>query len=163
MKKQVILVCDGCSLDNSSYASGISRAAAAAIIEYNGKHKIVGEYLGNASNQQAEIVAACIGLENLCEPCNVTVLSDSQYLIKTMRGEFKRKANKDFWARLDRAANGHTIEWSWTKGHAGHELQEKCDRAANLIARMGFVDQAALNRILNEPVAKPVYTSEDKS
>ncbi len=147
--KEVMLVCDGCSLGNSSYSTGDSRAAAAAILEYRGKRKIVAEHLGGASNQQAEIVAACIGFESLREPCSVTVVSDSQYLVKTMRGEFKRKANHEFWARLDRAINGHRVEWTWTRGHAGHELQEKCDKAANIVARTGVVDQKVLDEILN--------------
>src|SRR5688572_8257234 len=98
--KEVLLVCDGCSLGNADYQSGTTRASAVAILEYKGKRKIFGEYLGNGSNQQAEIVAACIGLEHLREPCKVTVISDSQYVIKTMKGEFKKKANLDYWERL---------------------------------------------------------------
>jgi ribonuclease HI len=146
--KEVLLVCDGCSLGNADYQAGVSRAAAAAILEFKGKRKIFGEYLGNASNQQAEIVAACIGLENLREPCKVTVISDSQYVIKTMKGEFRKKANLEFWARLDRATDKHKITWTWTRGHAGHDLQERCDQAANIIARSGVVDQEELNNIL---------------
>src|ERR1044071_7501938 len=105
--KEVLLVCDGCSLGNAEYQAGVSRAAAAAILEYKGKRKIFGEYLGNGSNQQAEIVAACIGLESLREPCRVTVVSDSQYVVKTMNGEFRKKANLEFWERLDRAVDRH--------------------------------------------------------
>lgn len=146
--KQVLLVCDGCSLGNSSYSTGNSRAAAVAILEYKGRRRIIGEYLGNASNQQAEIVAACIGFESLNEPCSVTVVSDSQYLVKTMKGEFRRKANHEIWARLDRAIDRHRVEWTWTRGHSGHELQEKCDQAANAVARAGFVDQKVLDEIL---------------
>src|SRR5437868_6438504 len=74
--KEVLLVCDGCSLGNSDYRAGDSRASAAAILEFKGRRKIYAEYLGNASNQQAEIIAACIGLEQLRAPCRVTVISD---------------------------------------------------------------------------------------
>lgn len=148
--KEVTLVCDGCSLGNSNYQAGDSRAAAAAILEYKGARKIFGEFLGNASNQQAEIVAVCIGLENLREPCRVTVISDSQYVIKTMNGEFRKKANFPYWNRLDRAVKDHKVTWTWTRGHAGHEIQEKCDRAANTVAKAGLVDQASLDQILAE-------------
>jgi ribonuclease HI len=147
--KEVMLVCDGCSLGNADYQAGVSRAAAAAILEFKGSRKIFGEYLGNASNQQAEIVAACIGLEHLREPCKVTVISDSQYVIKTMLGQFRKKANLEYWARLDRAVNNHKITWTWTRGHAGHDLQERCDRAANAIARAGALNQEILDDILN--------------
>jgi ribonuclease HI len=148
--KEIILVCDGCSLGNSNYQAGESRAAAAAILEFKGTRKIFGEYLGNASNQQAEIVAACIGLENLKEPCIVTVISDSQYVIKTMLGEFRKKANFDFWTRLVKASQNHKVTWTWTRGHAGHEWQEKCDRAAKAIAVSAKVDQGELDKILVE-------------
>jgi len=144
--KQVCIVCDGCSLGNGLTET---RAAAVAILEYNGRYKIIGEYLGSLTNQQAEIMAACIGLEALREPCRVRLISDSQYLIRTMNGEFKRKANHQFWQRLDRASNGHEITWEWTRGHAGHPLQEKCDRAAKKIAAAGASNQSLLNSILN--------------
>lgn len=148
--KEISLVCDGCSLGNSNYQAGESRAAAVAILTYKEVQKIFGEYLGNASNQQAEIVAVCIGLEQLREPCQVTVVSDSQYVIKTMTGEFRKKANFDFWDRLNKACQKHQITWTWTRGHAGHQLQECCDRAAKLIASTGKVSQADLDKILSE-------------
>ena len=144
--KQVLVVCDGSSLANQTRQR---RAAAVAILEYAGRRKIVGEFLGLATNQQAEIVAACLGLEVLRERCDVTVLSDSEYVIRTMRGEYKRRTNLGFWDRLGRAASRHNVTWNWTRGHAGHELQEKCDRAARLIARLGSVDQTILDQVLS--------------
>jgi ribonuclease HI len=143
--KQVNIVCDGSSLGNGR---GETRAAAAAVLEYNGKRKIIGEYLGNATNQQAEIIAACIALEALGEPCRVKLTSDSQYVVKTMNGEFRRKANHELWQRLDRARQPHKIEWKWTRGHAGHPVQEICDEAARLIAETGQVNEEALKAIL---------------
>ncbi len=99
--KHILVVCDGSSLSNQTKQR---RAAAAAILEYGGKRKLVGQFLGNATNQRAEITAACLGLEALREPCQVTVISDSEYVIRTMRGEYKRRSNLDLWERLDRSA-----------------------------------------------------------
>ena len=118
------------------------------MVEYKSRRKIIGEYLGNATNQQAEIVAACLGLEALKEPCSVGLISDSLYVVKTMSGLFRRKANLEFWRRLDRAAGPHQVTWKWTRGHAGHEIQEKCDQAARLIAANGSVDAQKLEEIL---------------
>jgi ribonuclease HI len=143
--KQVTLVCDGSSLNNGR---GNPRASAVAILEYQGNRKIIGEYLGSATNQQAEIVAAALGLESLKVPCKVLVVSDSQYVVKTMIGEFKRKANHEWWKRLDNAAKAHQVTWTWTRGHAGHPIQEACDEAARKIAASGFVDQAVLDEVL---------------
>jgi ribonuclease HI len=143
--KHVKIVCDGSSLGNGTRGS---RAAAAALLDYRDQRRLIGEYLGHATNQQAEIVAACLGLEALKEPCQVRLISDSQYVVKTMNGLFKRKTNLEFWRRLDRAAERHKVSWAWTRGHAGHELQEKCDQAARLIAESGRVEIAKLADIL---------------
>lgn len=143
--KHITIVCDGSSLGNGR---GETRAAAVAILEYQGKRKIVGEYLGNCTNQQAEVIAAALGLEALKKPCQVKLISDSQYVIKTMKGEFKRKTNHEFWARLDAAKNTHHITWEWTRGHAGHPVQEICDEAAKLIATTAQVEQEELDKLL---------------
>ena len=121
------------------------------MVEYKSRRRIIGEYLGNATNQQAEIVAACLGLEALKEPCRVGLVSDSQYVVKTMSGLFRRKANLELWRRLDLAAGRHQVTWKWTRGHAGHEIQEKCDQAARLIAESGSVDAEKLEEILVGP------------
>ena len=76
------------------------------------------------------------------------LISDSQYVVKTMSGYFKRKANLGFWERLDKAAARHRVRWEWTRGHVGHVLQEKCDKAARLIASEGIVDAQKLEAIL---------------
>ena len=66
--KDVTIVCDGSSLGNGR---GAPRAAAVAVLGFKGIWKAVGEYLGAATNQQAEIAAAAIGLETLKQPCRV--------------------------------------------------------------------------------------------
>ena len=81
--------------------------------------RAVGEYLGKATNQQAEIAAAAVGLESLKQPCQVSVFTDSKYVVETMNGRFRRKANLPWWERLDRAASAHKVHWEWTRGHAG--------------------------------------------
>jgi ribonuclease HI len=150
--KQVTIVCDGSSLGNGR---GNPRAAAVAVLGFKGIWKAVGAYLGNATNQQAEIAAAAIGLENLKEPCRVKVLSDSRYVVETMGGTWKRKTNHEWWERLDKAAGRHQIEWEWVKGHAGHEIQEIADKAAREIAAAGRVDDEMLEElILNIAVAE---------
>ena len=151
--KQVTLVCDGSSLGNGK---GVTRAAAVAVLGFKGYWKAVGEYLGNATNQQAEIAAAAIGLENLTEPCSVTVMSDSRYVVETMGGTWKRKTNHQWWQRLDTAANGHRIKWTWVKGHSGHEIQEVADEAARRIAELGRVDKDLLDEAVAEIGVKEI-------
>ncbi len=140
--KNVTIVCDGSSLGNGR---GATRAAAVAVLGFKGYWKAIGVYLGNATNQQAEIAAACLGLENLKEPCDVNVYSDSRYVVETMTGNFRKKTNHEWWAKLDKAAGPHTIKWQWIKGHAGHEVQEIADKMARKIAETGIVDLAQLD------------------
>jgi ribonuclease HI len=139
--KQVSIFCDGSSLGNGQDGS---RAAAVALLGYKGIWRAVGEYLGKATNQQAEIAAAAVGLESLTQPCQVSVFTDSRYVVETMNGRFRRKTNLPWWQRLDRAAAAHKIHWEWTRGHAGHLVQEAADSAARRIAAAGQVDETIL-------------------
>ena len=144
--KQVTIFCDGSSLGNGQAAT---RAAAVALLGYKGIWRAVGEYLGNATNQQAEIVAAALGLESLREPCQVHLFTDSRYVVETMSGRFRRKANLDWWRRLDQAAARHKVVWEWTRGHVGHLIQEAADRAARRIAAAGHVDENILREAID--------------
>lgn len=145
--KNVTIVCDGSSLGNGR---GQTRAAAVAVLGFKGFWRAVGEYLGSATNQQAEIAAATLGLSNLKEPCRVKLLSDSRYVVETMTGNFRKKTNHEWWARLDRAASKHEIDWEWIRGHAGHEIQEMADKAARKIASKGVVDAEMLDELVAE-------------
>ena len=154
-RKHVTIFCDGSSLGNGQVAA---RAAAVALLGYKGIWRAVGEYLGVATNQQAEISAAAVGLEALREPCRVRVFTDSKYVVETMKGRYRRKANHTFWERLDKASRNHNIEWEWTRGHVGHLLQETADRAARRIAAAGRVDQ-----IILEDAVERIGTTEVSS
>ena len=139
--KEVTIYCDGSSLGNGQAET---RAAAVALLNFRERWRAFGCYLGSATNQQAEIAAATIGLEQLREPCRVRVLTDSRYVVETMAGRFRRKSNHEWWERLDRARARHRIEWEWIKGHAGHNAQEAVDKAARRIAALGRVDESVL-------------------
>ena len=145
--KEVTIVCDGSSLGNGK---GNPRAAAAAVLGYRGFWRGFGEFLGNATNQQAEIAAATIGLKTLREPCKVRLLTDSRYVVETMTGNFRKKTNLDWWAKLDKAAEIHDIKWEWVKGHAGHEIQEVVDTLARKTAELGRVDEAMFEELVAE-------------
>lgn len=115
-----------------------------ALLGYQGVWRAFGSYLGEATNQQAEVAAAALGLEALREPCRVHLFTDSRYVVETMSGRFRRKTNHVWWARLDKAAKLHEINWEWTRGHDGHVIQEAADRAARKIATTGRVAEEIL-------------------
>ena len=145
--KEVTIVCDGSSLGNGQKNS---RAGSCALLGYKGFWRPFAKYLGVATNQQSEIAAAEIGLNELSEPCKVRVFSDSRYVVQTMMGNFRKKTNHEWWKRLDKAAAKHDIEWIWVKGHSGHIVQEVADDIARKTAELGrvdadFMDEAVLD------------------
>jgi ribonuclease HI len=146
-RKSVTIYCDGSSLGNGQKEA---RAAAVALLGYQGVWRAVGAYLGSATNQQAEINAAAIGLEALRQPCRVRLVTDSRYVVETMMGRFRRKSNPEWWQRLDKAVGAHVIDWQWTRGHAGHVIQEAADRAARRIAALGKVDETVLRDAVDQ-------------
>ena len=145
-----------------SAAAAISACWLVALLGFRGLWRAFGTYLGHATNQQAEIAAAALGLEALSEPCVVRLYTDSRYVVETMCGRFRRKTNHEWWKRLDSAVDRHQVEWIWERGHAGHLIQEAADRAARKIAALGHVEpsvlQDAVDRVgvteLEEPAAE---------
>lgn len=96
------------------------------------------------TNNRMELQAAIQALKALNQPCVVEFHTDSSYLrqgITKWVAGWKRNGwrtmdrkpvkNQDQWQELDALAAKHRITWKWLKGHAGHELNERCDRLAN--------------------------------
>jgi len=98
------------------------------------------------TNNQMELTAVIRGLEALQEPCDVTLFSDSSYVLRGMtqwmagwksRG-WKRKVgsktvplkNVELWQRLDELMQRHQIRCEHVKGHDGHLENERCDQLA---------------------------------
>lgn len=100
------------------------------------------------TNNRMELLAAIVGLEALLRPCEVTLYSDSQYLVKAFndhwlegwikkgwkRGKNEPVKNVDLWKRLLKAKEPHNVEFVWVKGHAGHPQNERCDELATSAA-----------------------------
>lgn len=134
MLTEVIIYTDGCSLDNPGPGGW------AAILLCRGQERVVTGGELASTNNRAELQAAIVGLEALKRPCQVTLISDSQYVIQGMTqwviGWQKRDwrtasgdpvKNRKLWERLVSAARVHDVRWEWVKGHAGHEFNERCD------------------------------------
>jgi ribonuclease HI len=95
------------------------------------------------TNNRMELMAAIAALESLHRPSAVTVVTDSAYLrggITEWLAGWKRRGwrtaagtpvkNEDLWRRLEAAAAPHRVAWTWVKGHAGHEWNERADALA---------------------------------
>ena len=113
----------------------------------------------DTTNQKMALAGAIATLEWLHRQwrnAQVVYASDSAYLIKGMtewvpdwiaRG-WRRKAgaieNLPLWQKLVQAAAGHTIEWTWVRGHAGDPKNEY----ANALAMRAAERQARSNGLV---------------
>lgn len=91
-----------------------------------------------------EIMAAIAGLEELKEPCAVTLYTDSQYLRHAVEKKWlagwrkngwktaakKPVKNRDLWERLQVQLDRHSVTLEWVRGHNGHTENERCDELA---------------------------------
>lgn len=100
----------------------------AAVLKYGDVDKALSGVLENSTNNRAELTAVIEALRALKVPCDVTIHSDSQWVIETARGNYRRGANLDLWTAYDEAAARHTVTFVKVKGHSGNPGNERCHR-----------------------------------
>ena len=115
----------------------------AAILKYGQEIREISGYEVETTNNRMEMMAVIEALRQLKRPCEVRIITDSQYVVKGMtewiQGWIKRNwltsqkkpvLNKSLWKELLRLCQKHKIEWQWVKGHNGHPYNERCDQLA---------------------------------
>ena len=102
----------------------------AAILVEDGVERPISGRQERTTNNRMELLAVIKGLQAVAESSEVTVHSDSQYVVNTMTRNWKRNANKDLWARLDAEVGVRRVSWKWVRGHSGHTLNEMADALA---------------------------------
>ena len=120
----------------------------AAILRYNGQTRELWGSEPHTTNNRMELRAAIEALRTLKEDCEVEVVTDSEYVkngITQWIHNWKRKGwmtaakkpviNQDLWKDLDEQSSRHETTWSWTKGHADHADNNRCDELATRAAR----------------------------
>lgn len=127
---EVTIFADGAAQPNPGPA-GIG-----AILICGERRKELSKPIGKATNNAAEIMAAVEALRALTKPCNVTLYSDSRYVVSTMNREYQRGSNMALWILLDQAAEPHTVTWKWCKGHAGEPNNERANTLAEQAVRL---------------------------
>lgn len=60
----------------------------------------------------------------------LTLFSDSMYVIGTMTLNWKKKKNVDLWVELFDLCNNLKINWKHVKGHSNDKWNEYCDMLA---------------------------------
>ncbi len=133
--KRVTIYTDGaCEPNPGPGGYGIVLIYGSARKEISGGFKLT-------TNNRMELYAAILGLDQLKEPCQVTLYSDSQYLVQSMqegwvqrwkakgwrRSKKDKALNPDLWERLLALCAKHQVEFIWLKGHTGNPENERCD------------------------------------
>jgi ribonuclease HI len=92
------------------------------------------------TNNRMELTAVIEGLRKLKRASNVTIHTDSRYVMdgaaKWLKGwkvkgwktaDKKPVKNEDLWRALDEEMARHQIQWRWVAGHSGHPENERAD------------------------------------
>lgn len=115
-----------------------------AILRYRQTERELSGGEKNTTNNRMELTAAIMALSALKEPCKVTLISDSKYLVdgitkgwaKGWRAKGWRKSdgkpalNPDLWQKLLELIETHEVSFVWIKGHNEHPENERCDQLA---------------------------------
>ena len=140
--KKVEIYTDGACRNNPG------RGGWGAVLVYAGREKELsgGEKL--TTNNRMELSAVIAALSALKEACEVTLTTDSQYVVNAIekgwldswRNNGWRKSDKshvqnvDLWEQLIELLERHKVSFVWVKGHNGHPYNERCDVLATTFA-----------------------------
>ena len=114
------------------------------ILNYKGNERELSGGEANTTNNRMELMAAITGLEALKEPCDVTLYSDSNYMVQAFNDHWidgwqKRGwktssggavENQDLWFILLAQTKKHNVTFIKVKGHSDHPQNNRCDELA---------------------------------
>ncbi len=118
------------------------------VLRYEGREKELAGGEQDTTNNRMELTAVIRGLEALNKPCQVSVHTDSRYIVDAFekgwlenwiargwrraatKGRGKPVLNVDLWQRLVELINVHQAQFEWVRGHTGHPENERADRLA---------------------------------
>jgi ribonuclease HI len=122
-----------------------------AVLIYGEHRKEISGGEADTTNNRMEITAVIKGLEMLKEPCEVSLFSDSRYVVDAiekgwavrwrqnnwMRNKKEPALNPDLWELLLSLLQKHKVTFHWVKGHSGHPENERCDELATEAIKNG--------------------------
>lgn len=108
------------------------------ILRYGDKEKILAGGEGYTTNNRMELKGVIEGLKALKEPCQVTIVSDSSYVVRGInewlegwvKRNFSKVKNPELWHEFLEVSKTHIVKGVWVRGHDGHPENERCDQLA---------------------------------
>jgi ribonuclease HI len=137
--QEVIMYTDGSSRGNPG------PGGYGTILMSGGRGKELSAGYRLTTNNRMELMAVIAGLEAMKKkPLNITIYSDSQYIVKALNEGWlnkwlatnfaKGKKNKDLWVRFYNLYKEHKVKFIWVKGHADNPYNNRCDELATAAA-----------------------------
>jgi ribonuclease HI len=116
-----------------------------AILIWGNVEKELSAGYKRTTNNRMELMAVIKALESLKrEALNITIYSDSQYVVKAVNEGWLRKwiatsfkggkKNRDLWMQYHDLAQKHNIKFVWVRGHADNAYNNRCDILATTAA-----------------------------
>lgn len=117
----------------------------AAILSFGSIEKELSGGEPETTNNRMELLAVLNALSALKEPCEVTIYSDSQYFVDSVKlgrvyqwrmngwktSTKKLALNIDLWEQILVLLEKHVVTPVWVKGHDGNLYNERCDKLAS--------------------------------
>ena len=131
---------------DGSYQESIQSGGYASIICDTNGNIIKELYQGwkHTTNNRMELLGVLATLEYFKEPVDITIVSDSMYVVNTInQGWINKwfiekdysKKNLDIWFKILDYLNFHKVTMQWTKGHADNKMNNKVDELCVFAAR----------------------------
>jgi ribonuclease HI len=141
--KQITIYTDGACLGNPG------PGGYGVVLMYREHRREISGGYRLTTNNRMELMAVIVALEALTEVCDVTLFSDSQYVINGiekgwakkwasqgwMRNKTDAAVNPDLWAKLLDLCDYHRVFFRWVRGHNGDKENERCDYLATTAAK----------------------------
>ncbi len=116
-----------------------------SVLLFNGHRRELSGGAADTTNNRMELQAVIAAMEALKRPCEVTIYTDSVYVMKGMLEwlpQWKKRnwrtagkqavKNVELWQRLEQVLTPHDVTWRWVKGHSGIPENERADELARL-------------------------------
>ncbi len=121
-----------------------------AILVSMGMEKEISGGAHETTNNRMELTAVIEALKALKRKCSVHIVTDSKYVVDGItkgwarswkakgwkKSDGKPALNPELWGALLDELSKHEVTFEWIKGHAGHEYNERCDKAAVMQTEM---------------------------
>jgi len=136
--KNIVIYTDGAASGNPG------PGGYGTVLLYGNLRKELSGGFRKTTNNRMELLAVIEGLKALKASCNVTIYSDSKYIVDAIekgwlvnwikknwiKSNKERVLNPDLWQQLCVLLSKHNVKFVWVKGHDGNVENERCDELA---------------------------------